>query len=317
MFYYLIKGSYKLNKKCLNKLAGVMIKKGNNQNDENNESNENKPTNERQILIKTAEKLVLNEMRIEKKASLLIGAKCKIALGEAHTAQMLIEKLSESYSDEGMKLGIELQNQEMKKGGDSFEKVRNQQRMMLQRLKVVNSKAAEQLAQQGNQMVVEVVVKELIEYQQKISDKLEEIEEIDIAAQRLKPHVDSWKDLIEECQNILNESENETEKRMKHELLQYCLLQFGCGSDAGYKAGPLIAFCLLLKETNQKNLVLQAAKAIRVAAKLGSQQAVEIAKAMANNKDIQKLLGEESFSVSGDDKKPRRRGMVKALASFV
>ena len=71
----------------------------------------------------------------------------------------------------------------------------------------------------------------------------------------------------------------------------------------------------MLRGSKQKNLVLQAAKAIRVASKLGSTHAVEIAKAMAHDAEIIKLLGDDM--VIGGDSKGKKKFGIKALSSFV
>ena len=68
--------------------------------------------------VKASDLLIRNETNIEKNSSMIISAKCKIALKEIEPAQMIIEKLCAHYSDEGIKLGIELANKQMNKGGE-------------------------------------------------------------------------------------------------------------------------------------------------------------------------------------------------------
>ena len=97
----------------------------------------------------------------------------------------MIAKLNEQYCDEGIKLGIELANMRMTEGGNEFEMHREEQRKMIERLSKVNPTMSKEMKSMGDKNVEEVVVKELVEYQMELEEKVNESNKIKCVMEEL------------------------------------------------------------------------------------------------------------------------------------
>ena len=115
------------------------------------------------------------------------------------------------------------------------------------------------------------------------------------------------------------ESKSETEQRQMMNVLQVSLLQLAFRNENGVSPIPLISFCNFLKVSFEKEHIVQAAKAIRVASKLGNAKATRIATQMTFDKRIQRIIQSTDDNLddfSKDDKNMPLSKKLLGLSSF-
>ena len=144
----------------------------------------------------------------------------------------------------------------------------------------------------GNRKVIEVVMKELAEYHKQLMQIITQKDQVTIVTEKLFPFQTNDTQLSNEVDKIMAEyeKENDAVQREMLNVVQVVLLQLAFRNENGISPIPLISFCNLLKVSFEREHLIQAAKAIRVASKLGNVKATRIATQMTVDKRINKII---------------------------